>query len=105
MGTVADDSFDLFYGLYKYNPNSVDTLLLLRKALVDLEWRLKEMDRWTQAPRVGKCATLSRRSQTGPAHEPSTTSNTNRPGSRPACCSHMKSLYRWVVAPDLYQRW
>ena len=42
--TVAGDSFDLFYGLYKYNPNSVDTLLLLRKALVDLEWRLKEMD-------------------------------------------------------------
>ena len=42
--TVAGDSFDLFYGLYKYNPNSIDTLLLLRKALLDLEWRLKEMD-------------------------------------------------------------
>lgn len=42
--TVAGDSFDLFYGLYKYNPNSVDTLLLLRRALVDLEWRLKEME-------------------------------------------------------------
>lgn len=42
--TVAGDSFDLFYGLYKYNPNSVETLLLLRKALVDLEWRLKEME-------------------------------------------------------------
>jgi len=42
--TVANDSFDLFYGLYKYNPNSIDTLLLLRRALVDLEWRLKEMD-------------------------------------------------------------
>jgi hypothetical protein len=41
---VAGDSFDLFYGLYKYNPNSVDTLLLLRRALVDLEWRLKEME-------------------------------------------------------------
>ena len=41
---VANDSFDLFYGLYKYNPNSIDTLLLLRRALVDLEWRLKEMD-------------------------------------------------------------
>merc|ERR1712028_31685 len=43
--TVAGDSFDLFYGLYKYNPNSIDTLLLLRKALVDLECRLTEMDK------------------------------------------------------------
>ena len=32
-------------GLYKYNPNSIDTLLLLRKALVDLECRLTEMDK------------------------------------------------------------
>jgi hypothetical protein len=29
---------------YKYNPNSIDTLLLLRRAIVDLEWRLKKME-------------------------------------------------------------
>ena len=43
--TVADDSFDLFYGLYKYNPNSIDTLLLLRQALVGLEMKLVKLDK------------------------------------------------------------
>jgi len=42
--TTCNDSWDLFYGLYKYNQNSANTLLLLRKALVDVEWRLREMD-------------------------------------------------------------
>jgi hypothetical protein len=43
--TVSDDSFDLFYGLYKYNPNSIDTLLLLRQALVGLEMKLAKLDK------------------------------------------------------------
>ena len=43
--TVANDSFDLFYGLYKYNPNSIDTLLLLRQSLVGLEMKLAKLDK------------------------------------------------------------
>eukprot|EP00628_Pelagophyceae_sp_CCMP2097_P013951 CAMPEP_0206805940 /NCGR_PEP_ID=MMETSP0975-20121206/4476_1 /ASSEMBLY_ACC=CAM_ASM_000399 /TAXON_ID=483370 /ORGANISM="non described non described, Strain CCMP2097" /LENGTH=335 /DNA_ID=CAMNT_0054347997 /DNA_START=16 /DNA_END=1023 /DNA_ORIENTATION=+ len=42
--TTCDDSFDLFYGLYRYNPNSKSTLLCLRKALADLELRLIELE-------------------------------------------------------------
>lgn len=38
--TTCDDSFDLFFGLYRYNLHSKSTLLSLRKALADLELRL-----------------------------------------------------------------
>ena len=38
--TTCDDSFDLFYGLYRYNQHSKSTLLCLRKAMADLELRL-----------------------------------------------------------------
>ena len=41
---VSDDSFDLFYGLYKYNPNSMKTLLLLQKALIEIEFKLNYME-------------------------------------------------------------
>ena len=40
METTCDDSFDLFYGLYRYNQHSKSTLLCLRKAMADLELRL-----------------------------------------------------------------
>ena len=42
--SVSNDSFDLFYGLYKYNPNSLKTLLLLKKAIIDLEFKLLEYE-------------------------------------------------------------
>ena len=42
--TTCDDSFDLFYGLYRYNVHSKSTLLSLRKALADVELRLLELD-------------------------------------------------------------
>lgn len=51
--SVAGDSFDLFYGLYKYNPNAPETLFLLRKALVDLEWRLKDMESSDRSSHLG----------------------------------------------------
>mmetsp|Transcript_22839 Transcript_22839/g.68500 ORF Transcript_22839/g.68500 Transcript_22839/m.68500 type:complete len:136 (-) Transcript_22839:21-428(-) len=42
--TTCDDSFDLFYGLYRYNAHSKSTLLCLRKALADLELRLISLE-------------------------------------------------------------
>jgi len=42
--TTCDDSFDLFYGLYRFNPHSKSTLLSLRKALADLELRLIDLE-------------------------------------------------------------
>lgn len=42
--TTCDDSFDLFYGLYRYNHHSKSTLLSLRKALADLELRLIDLE-------------------------------------------------------------
>ena len=42
--TTCDDSFDLFYGLYRFNIHSKSTLLSLRKALADVELRLLELD-------------------------------------------------------------
>ena len=41
---VSDDSFDLFYGLYKYNPNSINTLLLIQKALLEIEIKLTKIE-------------------------------------------------------------
>ena len=38
------DSFDLFYGLYKYNQNSVDTIKKLQVALDGVVKNLKEME-------------------------------------------------------------
>ena len=42
--TTCDDSFDLFYGLYRYNPHSKSTLLCLRKAMADIELRLISLE-------------------------------------------------------------
>ena len=38
------DSFDLFYGLYKYNTNSVDTIHKMKIALDGVIENLKEME-------------------------------------------------------------
>jgi len=44
IGSTTADSFDLFYGLYKYNKNSLDTILKLRNSMDDVVTRLKEME-------------------------------------------------------------
>lgn len=45
VGTTTADSFDLFYGLYKYNRNSMDTILKLRESLDDVVKALKVMEK------------------------------------------------------------
>jgi len=45
VGTTTADSFDLFYGLYKYNPNSMDTIKKLRSAMDDVVENLKAMEK------------------------------------------------------------
>ncbi len=44
IGTTTADSFELFYGLYKYNQNSMDTILNLRNSMDDVVKKLKEME-------------------------------------------------------------
>jgi len=44
IGTTTADSFDLFYGLYKYNRNSMDTIMKLRESLDDVEQELKKRE-------------------------------------------------------------
>lgn len=44
IDSTTADSFDLFYGLYKYNQNSMDTILNLRDAMDDVVDKLKEME-------------------------------------------------------------
>ncbi|GMI34336.1 hypothetical protein TrCOL_g13128 [Triparma columacea] len=43
--STNSDSFDLFYGLYKYNANSMDTILKMKRAMDDVEEGLKIMER------------------------------------------------------------
>lgn len=45
VGSTTADSFDLFYGLYKYNENSIDTIVHLQKAMNDVVEKLKIMDK------------------------------------------------------------
>lgn len=42
--TTTADSFDLFYGLYKYNPNSMDTVNNLRSAMDEVVLNLKKVE-------------------------------------------------------------
>eukprot|EP00559_Dactyliosolen_fragilissimus_P008180 CAMPEP_0184857468 /NCGR_PEP_ID=MMETSP0580-20130426/2619_1 /TAXON_ID=1118495 /ORGANISM="Dactyliosolen fragilissimus" /LENGTH=382 /DNA_ID=CAMNT_0027353075 /DNA_START=146 /DNA_END=1294 /DNA_ORIENTATION=+ len=42
--STTADSFDLFYGLYKYNQNSLDTIVKLRDSMSDVVGKLKEME-------------------------------------------------------------
>lgn len=44
IDSTTADSFDLFYGLYKYNQNSMDTILKLRGSMDDVVERLKQME-------------------------------------------------------------
>jgi len=42
--TTTADSFELFYGLYKYNRNSMDTVMNLRQSLEDVIKELQRME-------------------------------------------------------------
>ncbi|CAB9518296.1 Dehydrogenase [Seminavis robusta] len=44
VGSTTADSFDLFYGLYKFNQNSLDTILQLRSAMDEVVDKLKVME-------------------------------------------------------------
>jgi arogenate dehydrogenase (NADP+) len=44
IDSTTADSFDLFYGLYKYNQNSMDTILKLRDSMEDVVEQLKKME-------------------------------------------------------------
>jgi arogenate dehydrogenase (NADP+) len=42
--STTADSFDLFYGLYKYNKNSMKTIQQLKGAMEDVEENLRRME-------------------------------------------------------------
>ncbi len=44
VNTTTADSFDLFYGLYKYNRNSMDTIMNLQRSIDHVVGRIKEME-------------------------------------------------------------
>jgi arogenate dehydrogenase (NADP+), plant len=44
VDTTTADSFDLFYGLYKFNQNSMDTISKLRVAMDDVVGKLQAME-------------------------------------------------------------
>jgi arogenate dehydrogenase (NADP+), plant len=44
VDSTTADSFDLFYGLYKFNANSMDTIKQLQSALADVVSNLKQFE-------------------------------------------------------------
>lgn len=44
IDSTTADSFDLFYGLYKYNQNSMDTIIHLQNSMDDVVEKLKEWE-------------------------------------------------------------
>jgi arogenate dehydrogenase (NADP+) len=44
IDSTTADSFELFYGLYKYNQNSMDTIVHLQTAMEDVILKLKEKE-------------------------------------------------------------
>jgi prephenate dehydrogenase len=45
VDSTTADSFELFYGIYKYNQNSLDTIVNLRSAMDEVVARLQEMEK------------------------------------------------------------
>jgi arogenate dehydrogenase (NADP+) len=45
VDTTTADSFDLFYGLYKYNQNAMDTITNLQAAMEDVVKNLRKMEK------------------------------------------------------------
>jgi prephenate dehydrogenase len=58
VGSTTADSFELFYGLYKYNGNSVATINQLRAALDDVVRDLKAKEEEEQSKSVNDATTL-----------------------------------------------
>jgi prephenate dehydrogenase len=48
VDSTTADSFDLFYGLYKYNQNSMNTIVHLRSAMDDVVQRLQQKEKEEQ---------------------------------------------------------
>eukprot|EP00977_Amphora_coffeiformis_P002321 scaffold434_cov175-Amphora_coffeaeformis.AAC.4 len=48
IDSTTADSFELFYGLYKYNQNSMDTIVHLQSAMADVVLKLKEKEKEEQ---------------------------------------------------------
>ena len=44
IDSTTADSFDLFYGLYKHNHNSRDTIIQLKQAMDDVVENLKQVE-------------------------------------------------------------
>lgn len=44
VDSTTADSFDLFYGLYRFNKNSIDTIVQLRSAMDDVIDKLQSME-------------------------------------------------------------
>eukprot|EP00978_Attheya_sp_CCMP212_P025180 scaffold80535_cov48-Attheya_sp.AAC.1 len=65
VDTTTTDSFDLFYGLYKYNQNSLDTINKLRDAMEGVVENLRKMEKedksngptWMNQKKCGLCET------------------------------------------------
>lgn len=52
---TCSDSFDLFYGLFKYNPNAQDQLDLIKRGIADVEQQLRgQLAAEWAAPKVGE---------------------------------------------------
>jgi prephenate dehydrogenase len=49
IDSTTADSFDLFYGLYKYNQNSMSTIVNLQSAMADVVLKLKQKETEEQA--------------------------------------------------------
>jgi arogenate dehydrogenase (NADP+) len=56
--TTNADSFELFYGLFKFNRNSMDIIINLKKAMDDVVDRLLEEEGKSDADLVSKKACL-----------------------------------------------
>jgi arogenate dehydrogenase (NADP+) len=54
VGTTTTDSFDLFYGLYKYNQNSMDTIENLQSAMNEVVQNLKSKEEEEQVSQAAK---------------------------------------------------
>ena len=54
VGTTTADSFDLFYGLYKYNKNSLGTIHNLQASLQNVVNRLQEMEEEEEQEQAAK---------------------------------------------------
>uniref|UniRef100_A0A7S1ZVD2 Prephenate/arogenate dehydrogenase domain-containing protein n=1 Tax=Trieres chinensis TaxID=1514140 RepID=A0A7S1ZVD2_TRICV len=71
MGNTMADSFDLFYGLYKYNQNSAETIRKLKVALDDVVDNLQKMEQNdNSSPLWGKNGTQNtNEKETGKNHQ------------------------------------